>query len=420
MPPWPSGWAAVLGRPVEFHWCASAECAWHCLPDGRCDVVLGQPLDSGPPRGVAWSVPYAGAQFGLVVPRDAPGVRSLADLRGKRVGIVAGTVAVAEKDHAVARFKSREELLDGFAAAALDAAFLDADFAAWYLHEHPRLGALRLVDEYVPTRALEHGPGRPRQGWDAPGRDQPGPGPARRVGRAAGRSTPSTACRSAPSPSPSRTHPPAGSPQHLAPDPRARRAGRQHGPRQLALLQRQGRPPGIRRRAGPRPGPSGSTSSSGSNGSTSSTRPRVGELLEHACDLVFGEAVDANAVADDEPLAGQGPLLAALLRDRLSARPPQGRPAHRARWPSSRASRRSASGTEAGSIADYRLRQRGYLRRLYRNQLATLKALADGDIDYAYLWANVGWTLHASPDLAPHSSSSRATCRRTTGISRSP
>ena len=31
--------------------------------------------------------------------------------------------------------------------------------------------------------------------------------------------------------------------------------------------------------------------------------------------------------------------------------------------------------------------------------MATLKALNDGDIDYAYLWANVGWTLHASPDF---------------------
>ena len=62
-------------------------------------------------------------------------------------------------------------------------------------------------------------------------------------------------------------------------------------------------------------------------------------------------------------------------------------------------------GAEAGSVADYSLRQRGYLRRLYRNQLATLKALNDGDIDYAYLWANVGWTLHVTPEwnleLAP-------------------
>ena len=55
-------------------------------------------------------------------------------------------------------------------------------------------------------------------------------------------------------------------------------------------------------------------------------------------------------------------------------------------------------GAEAGSVADYSLRQRGYLRRLYRNQLATLNALNDGDIDFAYLWANVGWTLHNTPE----------------------
>ena len=29
----------VLGRPIEFHWCASPDCSWHCLPEGRCDVV---------------------------------------------------------------------------------------------------------------------------------------------------------------------------------------------------------------------------------------------------------------------------------------------------------------------------------------------------------------------------------------------
>ena len=140
----------ILGRTVEFHWCASADCAWHCLPEGRCDVVIGQPQGSGPARGVAWSVAYAGAQFGLVVRRDAREVRSLADLQGKRVGIVAGTVALADSDHKVAvRFKTREELLGGFASANLDAAFVDADFAAWYLHGNPQLG-LRLVSGYVP------------------------------------------------------------------------------------------------------------------------------------------------------------------------------------------------------------------------------------------------------------------------------
>src|SRR5262249_23454231 len=62
--------AQSLGRNIEFHWCAGPTCAWKCLREGRCDVVLGQPDGSGPARGVAWSVPYAGGQFGLVVPKS--------------------------------------------------------------------------------------------------------------------------------------------------------------------------------------------------------------------------------------------------------------------------------------------------------------------------------------------------------------
>ena len=116
--------AGILKRPIEFHWCASAESAWHCLPEGRCDVVLGQPYDSGPQHEVAWSVPYAEARFGLVVPQNSRAVGSLGDLGDKRVGIVADSVAISDKDHAVVRFKTREELLDGFRAAALEAAFL--------------------------------------------------------------------------------------------------------------------------------------------------------------------------------------------------------------------------------------------------------------------------------------------------------
>src|SRR4029079_13437818 len=61
---------------------------------------------------------------------------------------------------------------------------------------------------------------------------------------------------------------------------------------------------------------------------------------------------------------------------------------------------RRGLGAEAGSIADYRLAQRGSRGRLYRNHFAALRGLADGDVDFAYLWANVGWALHASPELA--------------------
>jgi polar amino acid transport system substrate-binding protein len=124
----------------------------------------------------------------------------------------------------------------------------------------------------------------------------------------------------------------------------------------------------------------------------------VGELLRRRCDLVLGEAVDVNAVADDEELAGKV----------LYSRPYYGtgyvllrrKDGPRVRSLADfRGARSQRLGTEAGSVADYRLRRRGYLRRLFRNQLATLKALDDGDIDGAYLWANAGWTLQVSPDF---------------------
>ena len=69
---------------------------------------------------------------------------------------------------------------------------------------------------------------------------------------------------------------------------------------------------------------------------------------------------------------------------------------------------RSSPRSRSRKSQDYRLRRRGYLRRLYRNQSATLKALADGDIDFAYLWANAGWTLPSRPSWRRSWRSSRA------------
>ncbi len=124
----------------------------------------------------------------------------------------------------------------------------------------------------------------------------------------------------------------------------------------------------------------------------------IGKLLSNESDLAFGAAIDENAVEDDDELADKV----------IYSRPYYGTGyflVTRQKGPQIKAlaevkgekSRRLA--TEAGSVADYRLRQRGYLRSLYRNQLAVLKALDDGTVDYAYLWGNVGWTLHATPEF---------------------
>jgi ABC-type amino acid transport substrate-binding protein len=386
--------ARILGRTVEFHWCASAECSWHCLPEGKCDMVVGQPQDSGP-RDVGWSVPYAGAQFGLVVPssNQYQNVRSLTDLRARRVGIVTGTVALSEKDHAVVRFKTREALLNGFGAASLDAAFVDADFAAWFLHEHPQIErGLRLVTDYVPrerwnmalavrsrdsqllvelNRALaqlaetgelqqiygEHGvPFRP----------------------------PFTASAARPSTSDRWPRIRARGELVVSMDPA-------NLPYSSAKKDRPGFDVELARALAERLQVKLRIDWLDVQRNTA-----VGQLLAHECDLVLGEAVAANIVADEEELVGK------VLYSRpyygtgyvLVRRKDGPRVQSLAELKGARSER---LGAEAGSVADYSLRQRGYLRRLFRNQLATLKALHDGDIDAAYLWANVGWTLHASP-----------------------
>lgn len=386
--------ARVLKRPVEFHWCASPDCSWHCLPEGRCDVVVGQALDSGPPRGVAWSVPYAGARFALVIPRDEPGLRSLEDLRGRRVGIVAGTVALSAKDHTVARFRTRDALLDGFAGAKLDAAFLDGDFAAWYLHEHPKL-ALRLVDEFVP-----------RERWNMAMAVRSNDGDLLvAINRALAQLAETNELRKIYERHGVPFRLPFAKAEHRAEAPDSWRRIHERG--ELVVSMDPANLPYSSAR-GERPGLDVELARALANRLHLKLRldwidihreTAIGELIQGRCDLALGEAVEADAVEDDEPLAGKilysrpyyrsgyvlvrrkdGPRIASLVE--------------------LKGDRSQRLGTEAGSVADYRLRQRGYLRRLYRNQLAALKATADGDIDFAYLWANAGWALHVTPDLA--------------------
>jgi polar amino acid transport system substrate-binding protein len=383
-----------LGRKVEFHWCGSAACSRQCLRAGRCDVILGQPHEAGPPRDLAWSVPYAGSQFGLVVPRQAKNGRSLDDLRGKRVGVAAGTVALSEKNHTVVSFKTREDLLTGFRSAALDAAFLDADFAAWYLHSRPKLG-LRLVGEYVP-----------RERWNMAlivrAKDA---ALLVSLNRALAQLTESGELREIHSEYGVSFRPPFTDSARRAARVDAWKRIRDRGevaaamdPTNLPYSSAKGDRPGfdveIARAVAKEMGVKLRIEWLDVQHETA-----VGKLMQGECDLALGAAVEPNAVEDDEEVTGKviysRPYYGTgyLLVQRKNG-------PHVQSLADIKGEKSRRLGTEAGSVADYRLRQRGYLRRLYRNQLAVLKSLNDSDIDYAYLWANVGWTLHTSPDLA--------------------
>jgi polar amino acid transport system substrate-binding protein len=384
--------ARLLGRQLEFHWCAGAQCAWHCLPEGRCDVVIGQPQGSGPQREVAWSVPYAGALFGLVVPRGSRASGSLENFRGKQVGIVAGTVAISEKDHVVIKFKSREELLEGFAGARLDAAFVDADFAAWQLHGRPQLG-LRLLADFVPRE-------RWNMAFAVRARDSQ---LLVDINRALGQLAASGEVRRAYQDLGVPFHPPFSGDVGKVPARDTWRRIRERGelivcadPANLPYSSAKNDQPGfdveLARELAKRLDVKLRMEWLDVGHETA-----VGQLLERECDVVFGEPVAANLVADDEELAGKVLYSQPYYRTGYMLVERKNGP-HIQSLAELKGEKSQRLGAEAGSVADYSLRQRGYLRRLFRNQLATLNALNEGDIDFAYLWANVGWALHNSPE----------------------
>ena len=386
--------AAELGRSLEVHWCVSATCSWRCLSEKRCDMVIGQPHGSGPLRDVAWSNPYSGSRFGLVVSEGTTGIRSLADLEGKRVGIVTGSVALASQGHTAVAFKTRDKLLDEFASSQLDAAFVDDDFAAWYLHAHPELKLAR-VAEYVP-----------RERWNMGFAMRTADGTLHKeINRALtsvvlnGLVSKAFSEQGVSYRAPftkSDAKPVAGESWK-----RIRERGElivSMDPANLPYSAATGDRPGfdveLARLLAAELGVKFRIDWIDIHRKTA-----IGQLLDGECDLAFGAAIEPRAMDDEEeigdkviysrPYYGTGYFLVTRQNG------PEARTLADLKGDQSR-----RLGTEAGSVADYSLRQRGYLRRLFGTQLAVLKSLSDGGIDYAYLWSNVGWTLHASPDLA--------------------
>jgi polar amino acid transport system substrate-binding protein len=382
-----------LGRTFEVHWCASPSCSRKCLREGRCDVILGHPLDEGAPKDIGWSVPYAGSQFGLVVAKDAKGIKSLADVVGKRVGIVGGSAALPQDKHTLVPFKTREEVLDQFPAEKLDAAFVDADFAAWHLHANPKL-ALRLVADYVPRErwnmafAVKADNAKLLVEINKALAELAESGELKKAYAELGvpLRAPFTGSAGRPKPVDTWKRIQDRGELRIAMDPAnlPYSSAKEDRPGfDVELARELAKAMGLKLKI---------------NWLDIHRETAMGKLLSNESDLTFGAAVDENAFEDDDELSeriiysrpyyGTGYLLV------VRSKGPRVQSLADLKGEKSR-----RLGTEAGSVADYTLRQRGYLRTLFRNQLATLKALDDGTIDYAYLWANVGYVLHATPEF---------------------
>ena len=321
-------------------------------------------------------------------------VRSLLELRGKRVGIVAGSVPLSPRDHVVVGFPSQKALIEGFQRAELDGALVDVDFCNWYLRQHPGFG-LRLVEAFVSTHRWNIGIAV--RAKDASLRDE--------LSRAINTCLQKAEFRSLFSENGLVYLPPlverAGKPNEIIHDTwkRIKESGSLRVSMDPADLPYSSADPD-------RPGFDVEIARAVAKEMEVELKidwidvhseTAIGSLLEDECDLAFGAAIDPQAMDDEEELTGKV----------LYSRPYYGtgyvlitrRDGEKVKSLSELKGEKSRRiGTQAGTVADYSLRQDGYFRRLFGTQLSTLSALDKKAIDYAYLWSNVGWLLHASPE----------------------
>lgn len=121
----------------------------------------------------------------------------------------------------------------------------------------------------------------------------------------------------------------------------------------------------------------------------------LGKLLDGDCDLVMGLPIDPRLREDDEAAAPRIRYTNPYCRTGYLLFVRKNGPRLR-RLQDVPENATNRIGTEAGSLGDFALKERGFKTMPHGSQAAALKALADSDIDYAYLWANAAWLVHSS------------------------
>ena len=123
----------------------------------------------------------------------------------------------------------------------------------------------------------------------------------------------------------------------------------------------------------------------------------LARLLEGDCDLVIGLPVDGRLRSDDEAAARRILYTRGYCRGGCLIFVRTGGP--RIRIAGLNVGQSQRLGTQAGTLADFRLKEWGFQHKRYGTQSAALKALAGGKIDYAYLWSSAAWPARPAGKL---------------------
>lgn len=158
--------ADALGAKVESVW-VSWDALIPALTSDRCDAIInGLFITAEREKVIAFSAPYYASGETILVRKDNDSVHGLADLKGKKVGVLAGSVTVQHmegKDMGIPEvYPDQNTIILELNNGRIDAAYLEAPSAAWVLEKDPTLN-IKIVEEFVPDERFNAGVGLRQQ-----------------------------------------------------------------------------------------------------------------------------------------------------------------------------------------------------------------------------------------------------------------
>ncbi len=153
--------AKKLGVEVKFHWVDTIRnTPLGDLIEEECDCALGSAIEVNTAgddvgnvgRKVLFTKPYYSTGYVLVVNEDGPRAKKLAELKGKKIGAEAGSVAdynLNLKGHTRRLYPRQEAIFTGLERGEIEAGFMWAPNVGFMLQGNPKL-RFKLVEGYVP------------------------------------------------------------------------------------------------------------------------------------------------------------------------------------------------------------------------------------------------------------------------------
>lgn len=133
------------------------------LTGERCDAIInGMFITPERLKVIDFSVPYYGSGETILVRKDNNAIKSLDDLKGKRTGVLAGSVTVNELEKKgigeLVVYPDQNTIIIELNNSRIDAAYLEAPSAAWALQKDQSLN-VKVVKEYIPDERFDAGVG---------------------------------------------------------------------------------------------------------------------------------------------------------------------------------------------------------------------------------------------------------------------